>query len=84
MVTSGLPVIPHGFLTQGKRVSMERGPLTGLEGIVEDVKGSLRLVVSISLLQRSISVEVDRTWVRPVEESESFTRLTNGPWVQTK
>ena len=66
MIESGLLVTPHPFLNVGQAVLIERGPLVGLEGILVEVKGRHRLVVSISLLQRSVSAEVDRQSVRPV------------------
>jgi transcription antitermination factor NusG len=65
MVESGLLVTPYPFLNVGQTVLIERGPLTGLEGILVELKGTRRLVVSINLLQRSVSAEVDRHWVRP-------------------
>jgi transcriptional antiterminator NusG len=66
MVESGLLVTPYPFLNVGQAVLIERGPLTGLEGILVEMKGRLRLVVSINLLQRSVSAEVDRHSVRPL------------------
>jgi transcription antitermination factor NusG len=66
MVESGLLVTPYPYVKVGETVLIERGPLAGLEGILADVKGKLRLVVSVNLLQRSVSAEVDRTAVRPV------------------
>ena len=42
------------------------GPLQGIDGIVIDLKSEKRLVVSVSLLQRSISVAIDTAWVRPI------------------
>jgi transcriptional antiterminator NusG len=66
MVESGLLVTPYPFLNVGQAVLIERGPLTGLEGILVEMKGKLRLVVSINLLQRSVSAEVDRHSVRPL------------------
>ena len=69
MVQSGLFVTPWPFLELGQTVVIERGPLTGVEGILEEVKGKCRLVVSINLLQRSVAAEVDRHWVRPVRGS---------------
>lgn len=71
MVQSGLLMTPWPFLEVGQRVLIERGPLASVEGILQDVKGKFRLVVSISLLHRSVSAEVDRTWVRPVKPSRS-------------
>lgn len=66
MVESGLLVTPHPYLQVGQAVLIERGPLSGIEGILVEVKGKTRLVVSISLLQRSVSAEVDRGAIRPI------------------
>ena len=66
MVASGVAVIPCPFLNVGESVLIEQGPLAGVEGIIEEAKGKFRLVVSIHLLQRSISAEIDREWVRPL------------------
>jgi transcriptional antiterminator NusG len=71
MVKSGLLVTPFPFLTKGQMVLIERGPLKGVEGILEEVKGRCRLVVSISMLQRSVSTEIDRVWVRPIKPPRS-------------
>ena len=63
---SGLLVEPHPFLDIGQRVRIEDGPLTGLEGILIDFRKQHRIVLSVSLLRRSIAVEIDRDWVEPV------------------
>jgi transcription antitermination factor NusG len=65
MVDSALPIFPHPFLKTGQTIRIVRGPLTGVEGIVVEVKKAFRLVASVSLLQRSVSVEIDREWVTP-------------------
>src|SRR5579864_5131678 len=70
MVQSGLLVTPWPFLEVSQTVLIERGPLAGVEGILEEVKGKCRLVVSVNLLRRSVSAEVDRHWVRPVKASQ--------------
>jgi transcription antitermination factor NusG len=79
MVHSGLLVKPWPFLAVGQRVLIERGPLTGVEGILQDFKGKLRLVVSVVLLQRSVSAEVDRDWIRPVSEPPSKGSRVSSP-----
>ena len=79
MVRSGLLTKPWPFLEAGQKVLIERGPLAGAEGILQDVKGKFRLVVAISLLQRAVSVEVDRTWVRPLPPSTSGRALADRP-----
>jgi transcription antitermination factor NusG len=66
MVESGLLVTPYPYVQLGQAVLIERGPLAGVEGILAEVKGKLRLVVSINLLQRSVSADVDRHSVRPI------------------
>lgn len=63
LVASGLPNQPWPFLQVGERVRIESGSLCGLEGILMDFKGSHRLVLSITLLQRSVSVEIDCAFV---------------------
>jgi len=63
--------MPWPFLELGHRVLIERGPLAGVEGILDEVKGKYRLVVSVQLLQRSVSAEVDRDWIRPLPPARS-------------
>ena len=67
MVESGVLVTPWPYLELGQTVLIEQGPLAGTEGILIEVKGRCRLVVSINLLKRSISAEVERSCVRPVK-----------------
>lgn len=63
VLKSGLPVVPHPTLPEGEAVYLKAGPLAGLCGIILSHKGEARFVVSVTLLQRSVAVEVDRTWV---------------------
>jgi transcriptional antiterminator NusG len=62
----GLRTQPWPFLQVGRRVVVERGPLAGTEGIVTDLKNEYRLIVSLTLLQRSVATEIDREWIRPL------------------
>ncbi len=50
---------PHPYLTVGRHVRVKRGPLEGVEGILIRKKSILRLVLSVDLIMRSASVEVD-------------------------
>jgi len=59
---------PYPFLAKGDLISIEDGPLRGVTGRLASVGKGLRVVVSISLLQRSIAVAIDRRWVRPASE----------------
>jgi len=55
---------PHPYLTVGRRVLIAAGPFAGLEGILKRKKGSLRVVVSVELIQRSIMMDVDASDVK--------------------
>ncbi len=57
---------PHPFLTVGRRVRITAGPFAGLEGVLKRKKSSLRVVISLELIQRSVAVDVDIADVRPV------------------
>ncbi len=65
IVDSGLAAEPFPYLSQGDRVRIMRGPLKSVEGILLKKKSELRVVVSVPMLQRSISIEVDSSWLRP-------------------
>lgn len=67
IVLAGANAEPHPYLEIGQRVKIDRGPLAGIEGIHLNYKNPERLVVSVSLLQRSIAVEIDEAWVKPVD-----------------
>ena len=68
ILRSGLAAQPWPFLRVGSKVYIERGPLAGMEGIVIDTDKIYRLVVSVSLLQRSVAVEIEREWARPIAD----------------
>jgi transcription antitermination factor NusG len=65
-VESGLPAEPWEYLNVGQLVRLDHGPLAGLEGILIETRKQFRIVVSVSLLQRSVAVEIDRSWVTPL------------------
>jgi transcription antitermination factor NusG len=65
-VRSGVHLQLWPFLKTGQRVVIEEGPLRSLEGVLVSTKGKEQLILSVSLLQRSIAVTVDRGWVKPI------------------
>jgi transcription antitermination factor NusG len=64
-LSQGLRAEPHPFLTAGRRVRITGGPFAGLEGVLKKRKNSLRVVVSLNLIQRSVAVDVDVADVAP-------------------
>jgi len=74
VVKSGLTVSPHPFLRVGQRVRIEGGSLYGLEGLITDVRKRDRVIISVTLLQRSVAVEIDSGWVSIVRTAETHSR----------
>jgi transcription antitermination factor NusG len=66
LALSGRPVQPWPFLRSGQRVRVQAGPLTGAQGIFLRVKDDDHLVVSIALLQRAVSVVIEKDVVAPL------------------
>src|SRR6266702_3964885 len=66
-IIAQLPLERCGFVETGQRVRIIHGALSGIEGIVLEVRNSLRLVLSITLLQRSVQLEIDASWIAPRE-----------------
>lgn len=69
MVETKLAVRPWPFLHVGQRVRIRKGPLAGAEGFLVEFKNSFRLVVSITILNRSVAAELDGAWVTPENAS---------------
>lgn len=63
---SGRIVRPCEFLVAGKRVRIVSGPLANVEGIFQRFSGSDQLVVSVTILQRSVAVELEGDAVMPI------------------
>jgi transcription antitermination factor NusG len=66
VVSSGLRAEPWPYLEIGQKIRVESGALNGLEGVLTNFKGNHRIVVSVSLLRRSVALEIDRTCVSPL------------------
>jgi transcription antitermination factor NusG len=69
ILRSGKAALPWPYLGVGARVRIERGALAGVEGILVEAKKQHRVVVSVTLLQRSVAVEVERDWIIPSRAS---------------
>jgi transcription antitermination factor NusG len=65
LVASGAAAQPCPFVGLGEKVRIESGPLRGVMGVLTQFKGNHKLVVSITLLQRSVAVEIDAALVTP-------------------
>jgi len=70
-----VPAEPYPFVGTGHRVRIHSGALAGVEGIVISSKPRLRLALSITLLKRSVLLEIDRDQVG-VEEGAPWSELS--------
>ena len=71
VVRSGLPALPWPSVVVGQKVRLERGPLRGIEGVVAKIADQHRIYVNATLLQRSVSVQVDSDWVSTMDGPSS-------------
>jgi transcription antitermination factor NusG len=75
LLWANVPLLIHPLLQEGSVVRILRGPLRDLEGLLVRIKNQARLVLSVELLSRSVSTEVNvrdvvvvrptRLWPRP-------------------
>jgi transcription termination/antitermination protein NusG len=58
-VEAGLNYDPHPYLKIGKKVRITEGPLEGLQGLLVRKKNRSLFVISVEMIQRSVSVELE-------------------------
>jgi transcription antitermination factor NusG len=59
-VHAAVPIEPCPYVEVGQKVEIRSGPLTGIAGIVSDRRKSGHLILSVSLLRRSVLVHIDK------------------------
>jgi len=60
-IGSGLHIEPWPYIEIGERVRIKDDGLDGMEGILTSFKGNQRVVISVTLLRRSVALEIDRS-----------------------
>src|SRR6266849_8051800 len=71
VVSTGLQTEPWPYLEVGQSVRIEDGALCGVQGILIGFKGGRGIVVSVSLLRRSVAVEIDRSVVCAIQQTHT-------------
>ncbi len=80
-IQADISLQPFPFLQAGQRVRIEEGALRGVVGLVVRIKDCVRLILSITLLQRSVLLEIDRSHVcreaerRPASRESHYDSL---------
>lgn len=65
-VGSGIELEPWPYIEVGERVRIQDNVLDGMEGILTSFKGGHRVIISVTLLRRSVALEIDRSRIAPV------------------
>jgi transcription antitermination factor NusG len=78
LVSSNFLREPWRYLPDGTPVVVETGPLAGVQGIICPGEKGRRLVISVTLLQRSVAIQLDEDTVVSVaaDHKESRARLS--------
>ncbi len=66
LTNSGSPLCVWKGLNVGDKVRVEEGPLQGVVGVLTSILPKQRLLVSISMMMRTVVAEVDPEWVKAV------------------
>lgn len=74
-VQAEIPMIPHPYWRTGDIGRITAGALAGIDGIVVSAKPKARLLLSVTLLQRSVLLEIDSDCVSFPRASATATAV---------
>jgi transcription antitermination factor NusG len=58
---------PYPYLAVGRRVEVVRGPFLGIQGLIDERRSPDRLVLNVSMLGRSMSLEIDASLLELID-----------------
>lgn len=76
VLASGLPIRPAA-MQPGCAVELVAGPLNGCRGTLVECTTRGRVLIGVSLLQRAISVVVEREWLQPLPVKPNLPQSRN-------
>ena len=59
LIKTGLPLARIDNLQPGTKVKVISGSMTGYEGLITEIRGKNRLIITVNFLQQGVSVELD-------------------------
>ena len=77
MLANGLDPEPVQQLMPGDLVEITAGPLAGLQGILFESRGSDRVIIPLEGIGQSVSVKVDVSWLRALDDTRRQLLLSN-------
>lgn len=66
---------PHPYLTAGTKVRIRSGAMAGMEGVLLRRKNNLRVVLTLEMIMRSVTVEVEINDIEPAGQSGCASEL---------
>jgi len=63
IINSGAPTYVLMGLHLGDRVRIQEGPLRGAIGVLTSIRAKQRLIVSVTMMMRTVAAEVNPEWV---------------------
>jgi transcription antitermination factor NusG len=70
-IAAKVAMTPHPYWRSGQRGRITSGALAGVEGVVVSGKQPMKLILSVSLLQRSVLLEIDASRVELAAETHA-------------
>jgi transcription antitermination factor NusG len=77
-IGSGIHLEPWPYVQIGERVRIKDDVLDGMEGILTSFKGSHRVIISVTLLRRSVALEIDRSRITPLSSPRTAAEKATG------
>jgi transcription antitermination factor NusG len=75
VIELGIAAEPWKYVQAGQRVRIEHGALAGMEGVFVEARKRHKLLLSLTLLQRAVAIQVDESSVVAIRVRGSAPRL---------
>jgi len=77
---------PWKYLPSGTKVLIETGPLAGVQGVISVGENKLQLIISVTLLQRSVAIQLGEETVISVitDSKESGSRFNSESYLAVR
>lgn len=82
MERSGVSLTPEALPIAGQDITISTGPFSGLRGKLVAYKNRYRVIVTVTLLQRGVSVELDAKDVVPLANPAIMLRPADNCYLQ--
>jgi transcription antitermination factor NusG len=60
-------LVPCESLKKGKHVRILSGPFMGIEGVVADIKGTMKVRLNVDMIGQAVSVEIEKDFLELLE-----------------